>query len=544
MEPVRVGDAFFPFASEATRWLGVYLDSALTLRTSRRKAINRAKAKEAALKRLVSKHGLAPAAARNLQQAIVSGTMLYAQQLSWNGARGTEREVQLVLNRMGRASLGVRQTTPLGMVAAESGLTPARALLNHTQARFALRLLARPRGGGGQEEIMEMRASALTARVRGVTGLKRSETCEVQVWDSLREFQGEVIVEQKEDALRVAQEWRDLERTVWTDGSRLEDGRVGAAWAWWQGGEWRGDGSFLGTNKEVFDAEVYALLGAIRLLSDRGETGADYTVFSDSQAAIFRLLHEECGPAQALARAAITASQELRARGNDITIRWTPSHRGVVGNERADALARGAAAGELRRVSPDYLREASLAHLTRKITEARSLEASSWIRAHVKRRHRYRPPPGGKIRQELRATRKEVAGRYYQLLSGHAATAPHLRRVGQASSDECWWCNTGQRQTRLHLFSQCRRWTPQIRELWRRVDAEEGGGPRAPAVRRLFRLGATEAVLDFLRDTRVGKLPGLACFGVMEDETGGDLELWAESEGSDNEGEEGGPGPP
>ena len=319
---------------------------------------------------------------------------------------------------------------------------------------------------------------------------------------------------------------------------------MGAAWAWWGGGEWRGDGTFLGTNKEVFDAEVYALLRAIELLRDRGETGACYTVFSDSQAAIFRLLHEECGPAQALARAAITASQELRAQGSDITIRWTPSHRGVTGNERADALAKEAAAGELGRVSPDYMREASLAHLTRKITEARSLETSSWIRAHVKRRHRYRPPPGGKMRQELRAARKEVAGRYYQLLSRHAATAPHLLRVGQASGDECWWCNTGQRQTRLHLFSRCRRWTPQIRDLWRRIDAEEGGGPRAPAVRRLFRPGATEAVLDFLRDTRVGRLPRLADCGVMEDGAGEDLELWAESEGSDSEGEEGGPGPP
>ena len=259
----------------------------------------------------LSGHGLAPAAARNLQQAIVSGTMLYAQQLSWNGAKGTEKEVQLVLNRVGRASLGVRQTTPLGMVAAESGLTPARALLNHTQARFALRLLARPKGGGGQEEIMELRGAALTARIRGVTGLKRRETCEVQVWDTLREFQGQVIVEQKEDALRTALEWKDLRRTVWTDGSRLESGRVGAAWAWWQEGEWRGDGSFLGTNKEVFDAEVYALLEAIRLLNDRRETGADYTVFSDSQAAIFRLHHEECGPAQALARAAITATQDV-----------------------------------------------------------------------------------------------------------------------------------------------------------------------------------------------------------------------------------------
>ena len=97
----------------------------------------------------------------------------------------------------------------------------------------------------------------------------------------------------------------------------------------------------------------------------------------------------------------------------------------------------------------------------------------------------------------------------------------------------------------MHLFSHCRRWTPQIRELWRRVDAEEGKGPRAPSVRRLFREPRdTEALLDFLRDTRVGGLPRLACFGVMEDETGRELELWAEDEGSESEGEEGGPGPP
>ena len=106
---------------------------------------------------------------------------------------------------------------------------------------------------------MEKRAAALTARIRGVTGLKTSETCERQVWGSLQEFQGEVHVAQKEEALQVAQEWADLERTVWTDGSRLDSGRVGAAWAWQQGDEWREEGIFLGSNKEVFDAEVFAI---------------------------------------------------------------------------------------------------------------------------------------------------------------------------------------------------------------------------------------------------------------------------------------------
>ena len=279
-------------------------------------------------------------------------------------------------------------------------------------------------------------------------------------------------------------------------------------------------------------------------MRDREETGASYTIFSDSQAAIFRLQHDECGPAQAMAIGAIEASRNIRSRGSDITIRWTPSHHGVTGNERADILARRAATGELSRADPSHLSEASLAHLTRKTTEARGLRTSRWIREHVGPKHRYRPPPGGRLRSELRVVRKELAGRYYQLLTGHAAVATHLKRIGQSASDECWWCGSGERQTRLHLFTQCRRWTPEIRRLWQRVNAESGSY-RAPSVRRPFNEPqATEAVLDFLRTTRVGRLPGLVMFGIMEEESGTGLELWADSENPEEEGNEGGPGPP
>ena len=77
---------------------------------------------------------------------------------------------------------------------------------------------------------------------------------------------------------------------------------------------------------------------------------------------------------------------------------------------------------------------------------------SEWIRGHVRRERRYRLPPGGKLRKGLGKVRKELAGRFYQLLSGHATTAPHLRRIGQASSDRCFWCGSGERRTRHHLF--------------------------------------------------------------------------------------------
>ena len=39
-------------------------------------------------------------------------------------------------------------------------------------------------------------------------------------------------------------------------------------------------------------------------------------------------------------------------------------------------------------------------------------------------------------------------------------------------------------------------------------------------------------------------MPGLALYGVREEELGRAVELWAEDESSGSEGEEGGPGPP
>ena len=160
---------------------------------------------------------------------------------------------------------------------------------------------------------------------------------------------------------------------------------------------------------------------------------------------VTRIQHDRCGPAQALAKAVMTAVDSLYDRGNTLTMRWTPSHGGVGGNEQAGGAARLAAEGVVERAELGFLREASLSHLMRRTTGARSKATSAWVRDHVGRRHRYRPPPGEKLRRRLARVRKELAGRFYQLLSGHAATAEHLRRVGQAPGDRCWWCGSGEK---------------------------------------------------------------------------------------------------
>ena len=60
-------------------------------------------------------------------------------------------------------------------------------------------------------------------------------------------------------------------------------------------------------------------------------------------------------------------------------------------------------------------------------------------------------------------------GRYYQLLSGHAATGDYLcSRMHKLTSDRCWWCGRDERQSRHHLFVNCEAWKPQIQELWKK----------------------------------------------------------------------------
>ena len=89
-----------------------------------------------------------------------------------------------------------------------------------------------------------------------------------------------------------------------------------------------------------------------------------------------------------------------------------------------------------------------MSHMTRVTTEKRTRETKEWISRHVRPERRYRPPPGRGIkRAQLRRARKTLAGRYYQLLSGHAATGTQSLRFGMTDTDECWWCTSGEPQS-------------------------------------------------------------------------------------------------
>ena len=114
-----------------------------------------------------------------------------------------------------------------------------------------------PQGGEGPE-ILEREDGAVFRRLRAAPGVRPGEAVEPQLWSRGREFP--VKYNTLPDAVAFEQSRNErAQGTIWTDSSRLEDGRVGATYSWQTASGWTGKRFFLGCNKEVFDAELFAI---------------------------------------------------------------------------------------------------------------------------------------------------------------------------------------------------------------------------------------------------------------------------------------------
>jgi len=148
---VKVGGNEVPFNKEATRWLGVWLDSQLTLKEHHATRLKNRRNALIQLRRLTGQLGLSPANCRKVMTACIQSVAMFGSELWWKGdqVRGTvgqADELQLLVNQEAQATKGCFRTTNLGALSMESGLRAATTQLEIRQRRFGLRLLSLPQG--------------------------------------------------------------------------------------------------------------------------------------------------------------------------------------------------------------------------------------------------------------------------------------------------------------------------------------------------------------------------------------------------------------
>ena len=283
--------------------------------------------------------------------ACVQASALYGAELWWDdregaGVKNRRDELQRLENQLGRAVTGNFRTTNLGVVMAESGLRPAESLLNNRSRRHVLRLMSLPKGNQakslpGSNTPMGQRMvhfSEYSGRVEEIY-LPEDGPAELGAHTSIAD------AEWAEQEARKADFQPGL--VLWTDGSRDENGAVGYAVAWRKGRSWAGRKTHMGYYKEAYDAECAAIERALEVAAERAKRRrlGRMRIFTDAQAAITRMTHDEPGPGQTYALQARKAIAALREReaAIEIEIRWCPAHKGIPGNEIADGWAKQAA---------------------------------------------------------------------------------------------------------------------------------------------------------------------------------------------------------
>jgi hypothetical protein len=371
----------------AVRWLGVWLDRKLKWKRHVQERCATAMKAARFMRSLANtRHGPPAFALRTAVTTVIIPTALYAAEC-WYGGRlqpcrgsvraGRDNEmvsarigwhiqaVQKVINTALRATLPVWRTTPNRILCRDAGVPTAEAALEEIRLRFAFRL-----GALDEDHLLVKRTHIpIIRRGRGAGAPFRARTKLQLAARVFKPFPRPTLAPHrftpgcrtnpnmgldKESATKAfAVWWRSLPPNDWvvfSDGSEM-DRELGYGYA-----IFRPDGGniIIGSTTEampppvatgkasldpcavVFDAEVLGALRGLQHTIRLADNDQQIHVCTDNTSAIWGLR----------GKASITSQQHFLAfhkaadaRGN-VSIKWSPGHMGIHGNEVADELAK------------------------------------------------------------------------------------------------------------------------------------------------------------------------------------------------------------
>ena len=240
------------------------------------------------------------------------------------------------------------------------------------------------------------------------------------------------------------------ELNIYTDGSKMSENRVGAAYVFYEVHKKVQEEKFrLPAHSTVFQAEIKAILEAAAALNDTPKYKF-VRFFVDSQAAIKALQAREI-----TSKLVLNTVNELNKAGinRNIMLNWTKAHTGTTGNEMADSLAKQG--GKLELIEDVAIPKIEL---TGKIKEFfNTLWENEWAeyKGAPMTKCFYSKPDDIQSKYVIKLGRLDLS-RFIKIITGHNGLFYFKSRIDKEINAVCRFCLLAD-ETFYHLATECPR---------------------------------------------------------------------------------------
>ena len=205
----------------------------------------------------------------------------------------------------------------------------------------------------------------------------------------------------------------------------------------------------LGEESSVFQGEVYAIRAAANWIK-QNLLGKTIVIYSDSRAALMALDCTKVKSEHVLStQHALVKAGEI----NSINLRWVKAHRGHIGNEKADILAKeGTSQQTICEDAPKIPESMIKMRFKQKF---RALWQEYWDnRPDCRQTKQWLPQLSRKTSFEILGLRRRQISWVVQLITGHNFMKRHESLVNENDDNECRLCMEDE-ETSFHIMAEC-----------------------------------------------------------------------------------------
>ncbi|KAH7553336.1 hypothetical protein BM1_08309 [Bipolaris maydis] len=452
-------------SKELVRWLGVYFDSSLKFKHHSLIRIQQASAAFYRLNRLAnSNKGLSPRAVRQLYLACVTSVADYGCQIFWKEQQAALNQRQKLQNQACRKILGSFRTSPAIPSEVEAALFPPRIRLNNALRQYAFRARKLAPSHPINIAITSNQGKQLERITRSISTALSDDSEKIQhyaslPWSSTMPYKINISKKSKEIEAKHHKERPEDKYllSIYSDASATKEGKgIGVGVAFYQGASLIAHEKVnIGYNQLVYNGELEGITLGLEKAVDLVDDYLEVRVYADNQAAIFRLQTASDKPGQEWQLRCSKAAKKLQEKGILPTIQWVPGHQGVIGNEKADALAK-----EATKLDPSSSRT-SLAIIGSRIKQLGEREWLSYLGQYRRKAIALNPTTYAarykwKTRKQIATppTSREASSAFFQLKLGHCYLRDFLFKRGKVDSKVCP-CNYRATQDAAHILLNC-----------------------------------------------------------------------------------------